>query len=351
MVEILPLLAVTLLLEQIMAYSPGIPTLIREQLRTSHVEHLPAVEPHSRLVLPVRLLQAGPDLLLAGVHLAQPVLARARIVRATDPPLAQERQIVLEEMQEVGAGHGAAGEEVRAHPAVVKVVRRVPVREDVHEQPPAGLQRAADLPHQQRVVLHVLEQLDADHPVVRARWELVAHHIARDDLQIREPFPLGLALDVDPLRPRVGERGDVGLRESLRQVQARAAPSATQVQDFLSVRQARFLDVRLQHGDLRLRQRLGASRIQARRVLHPGSQTRLQHRRADFVVLGIGLVRLDSDWPGPQRRDVCHLAFVCSGQGLGFDQLCTLSKLSPDPEPDHAAWQPAVVDKILWGEM
>ena len=299
-----PSLSLILLLKQIMAYSPSIPTLIRKQLCTSHVKYLPAIKPHRRLLLPIRLLQPRPNLLLTPIHLIQPILARSRIVRTTDPPLRAQRQVILEEMQQVRARHRPAREEMLAHPACFEVVRGVSVRKDMHEQLTLGLQCMSDLAHQQGVVLHVLEQLDADDPVVLPHRELVGDDIAREDGQILQPFPLRLALDVDPLRPRIRKRGDLGPREPLRKIQTRTAPTTPKIEHLLAVTQPRFVDIRLQHRDLRLRECLAARRVQACRVLHAGAQVGLENGGPHLVVLRIGFGGFDGDGPGAQVRHV-----------------------------------------------
>lgn len=184
-----------------MADTPSLATLPRKQFCTGHIEYLPTSEPPLSLEpFAVRLFQPGPNLRATRVHLAQPILACLRIVLSTDPPLLLEFQVVLEEMQQIRAGHRAAREEVRAHPPALKVVRRIPVREDVHEQLPLGRQRVRDLLHQQLVVLHVLKQLDAHDPVVGLGGKIVRDHVARDDFQILETLRPSLRFDVHPLR-------------------------------------------------------------------------------------------------------------------------------------------------------
>ena len=62
------------LLEQIVRYAPCVSALVRKQLRTRHVEDLPAVVPRCCVFLAVRLDEVRPDFFLAGRHLGQPVL-------------------------------------------------------------------------------------------------------------------------------------------------------------------------------------------------------------------------------------------------------------------------------------
>lgn len=57
-----------------MRYPPSISTLISKELRASHVEDLPSMEPHCCVVLAIGLLQMGPYFSLTIVHLGQPIL-------------------------------------------------------------------------------------------------------------------------------------------------------------------------------------------------------------------------------------------------------------------------------------
>lgn len=66
---------------------------------------------------------------------------------AGNPPLALEVQVFLEEEEQVRRWHGAAGEEVCAHPALFEVVRSVLVGEDVDEELASGLESTRDLGH------------------------------------------------------------------------------------------------------------------------------------------------------------------------------------------------------------
>jgi len=62
------------LLEQVMGDPPCVSSLIRKQLRTCHVEDLPPIVPHGRVLLPIGLGQMRPNILLASSHFGQPVL-------------------------------------------------------------------------------------------------------------------------------------------------------------------------------------------------------------------------------------------------------------------------------------
>lgn len=102
--------------KQVMANTPLLATIPGKQLRARQVEYLPPVEPFQRLLFSIGFLQVWPDLLLCRGHLVEPVIACLRVVLAIDPPLLLDIQVSLEEQQQVGRGHGAAGEEVLGHP-------------------------------------------------------------------------------------------------------------------------------------------------------------------------------------------------------------------------------------------
>lgn len=86
-------------------------------------------------------------------------LTRLSIVLARNPPLGLKLQISLEESEQVGRRHGAAGEEVSAHPALLEVVWSGLVSKDVDKQLSRRLQSSCDLGHEKFIVLHVLEHL------------------------------------------------------------------------------------------------------------------------------------------------------------------------------------------------
>jgi hypothetical protein len=101
---------------------------------------------------------------------------RLRIMHPIHPPLLPQRRILLEEMEQVRRKHRPAREEERTDPPVLEIVRRLLVRENVHEQHSTRLQRTRNLGNEQLVVLHVLEQLDRDYTVKRPGRESLAHH-------------------------------------------------------------------------------------------------------------------------------------------------------------------------------
>lgn len=62
------------------------------------------------------------------------------IVLAANPPLLCQREVFLEVVQQVGARHGATGEEMCAHPPVLEIIRSGFVSEDVHKELPSRFQ-------------------------------------------------------------------------------------------------------------------------------------------------------------------------------------------------------------------
>lgn len=206
-----------------MAHSPLVATIPSKKLRASKVEHLPPIEPLAHTFRPVRLDQMRPNRGLRRRHLRIPVLARLRVVLAVDPPLVLELEIPLEVQQQIGRGHRAAGEEVLRHPAGLEIVGCALVREQVHEELAAGLEQGGDFGEEEFVVLHVLEELDAEDAVVgsllRRAGERVRGDVAGDDLEVFEAGFLRLAVDVLLLRARVGEGGDLAVGEDFGEVE------------------------------------------------------------------------------------------------------------------------------------
>lgn len=64
-------------LEEIVADSPGVSSLEREQLGTRDVEDLPSVVPHSSVLGTIRFGQMWPDFILTLDHFGQPVLRKS----------------------------------------------------------------------------------------------------------------------------------------------------------------------------------------------------------------------------------------------------------------------------------
>ena len=235
------------LLEEVVRHPPSISSLICEQLGASQIEDMPSIEPHRHSVFPVRLFQMRPYLALVFEHLDDPILechlasstwkgeassqvaylASLSIMLPIDPPLLLQLHILLEIVQQVRRRHRAPREKIRAHPTGIEIIRCGSVVEDVNESLPLGLQRPRNLGHEQFIILHVLEELDRDDAIKRLRFELVIHHIARDDLQILQPLFFGLPIDVELLRLRIRESSDLRVGEHFRKVERPWSPSTS----------------------------------------------------------------------------------------------------------------------------
>jgi hypothetical protein len=100
------------------------------------------------------------------IHATKPDFEGLGVVHAVDRPVVDDLEWVAEVEEEVVRGHGAAREEVLAHPVIVarglEVVGEVLVQENVDEEEAALLEPAVDVAHQLLVILHVLEHFDAD---------------------------------------------------------------------------------------------------------------------------------------------------------------------------------------------
>lgn len=95
--------------------------------------------------------------------------------------------------------------------------------ENVHEEFPLGFQQGGDFRHQQGIVLHVLEELDAEHAIEIAfelcRSECEGCDVAGDDFEVREVLLRGEGVDVEFLRAGVGESGYVGFGKAFGEVE------------------------------------------------------------------------------------------------------------------------------------
>ena len=205
-----------------MANAPLLTTIPSKQLSTSKVEYLPPVEPLGNTLLAIRLNKMRPDGGLRSRHLSIPVLASLCVVLAIHPPLLLNLQVPLEIQQQISRRHRATREEVLRHPARLEIVGRALVREQVHEELAAGFQQGGDFGEEQLVVLHVLEELDAEDAVVgaflRGLGEGVGGDIACDDFEILEVVFAGLRVDVLFLGAGVGEGGDLAVGEDFGEV-------------------------------------------------------------------------------------------------------------------------------------
>lgn len=120
---------------------------------------------------------------------------------STDPPLLPHCKLALKVQKEISARHGSSREEMRAHPTILKIIRRRPVSKDVHEQFPSHFQCPCDLGHHEFIILQMLKELDRDDPIKTFRLKLIFDNVSCDDIEIYETFADGLSVDVILLRP------------------------------------------------------------------------------------------------------------------------------------------------------
>ena len=119
---------------------------------------------------------------------------------------------------------------MRRHPAVLEIIRRALVREEMHEELAAGFQQGGDFGQKEFVVLHVLEHLDAEDAVEfsceGSGGEGVGADVAGYDGEVGEVLARGDAVDVLFLGGRVGEGGYGGGGEDLGEVEGEGTPAA-----------------------------------------------------------------------------------------------------------------------------
>ncbi len=232
----------------------------------------------------------------------------ALVVRAVEPPLLLDAQVILEAQQQVGRGHGAAAEEVSRHPVVAvlrrEVIRDQAVREQVYEQLAVVAHPVRDLREQRAIVLHVLEVLDRQHAVEAgvAGGEFIGGHVPDDDLQVGDAARGGALLDEFALPRRVGEPDHLRLAIALGQPQRLRAPAAADIEDALAVHQLGALAVQLEHRVLGMRERVLALREVAAGLLHARAQIGLEEAGRHVVQLAAGGLRV-----GDQRGTVQFL--------------------------------------------
>jgi len=210
-----------------MTNPPRITPIPPKQLRTSKIENLPPIPPRQRPLLTIRLHKPLPNTLLIAQHGRQPILTRLAVVHTANPPLSLNLEVVLEEEKEVRGRHGTPREEMLRHPPAFEIIRCVFVREDVHEEFAAWFQGPAYFGHQQRIVLHVLEELDGEDAVVDFGVEFMVYHVAGYDGQVLEALGGGDGVDVLFLGARVGEAGYAAVGEDFGEVEGEGAPAAT----------------------------------------------------------------------------------------------------------------------------
>lgn len=327
-----------LLGEKIVSDSPLVAAVGSKELGASQVENAEPVESLFALDLLVALLGR---ILSQHLHLIvfplvrilglQPVFARLCVVVAVDPPTVFERHVLLKVLEEVEAGHGSAAEEVLRHPAVVllEMVRRGSMAEDVDEQTRFGpiFEPRSHLLEEQRVVFHVFEHFDAEDAVEGGFGEVVRFDVARVYFEVLESAFGRDRVDVDLLRSRVGQSADARFGIPFGQKERQRTPTASQIQDILTILQPRLFAVRVEHGLLGLIERLPARLVEAARVLDTFAQAAEHETGVDLVVLLVGLVLFDGDLARFERADVLLfdgdvLAKIVFGFGETADALC-----------------------------
>jgi len=241
-----------------MAHEPLVTTVIIKQLGARQIKPTPPCRPHGRRCRTVaaqpsvtrkrteqaagawhsRFLKHGPHDRHVVVLLLQPRVARAPIVPPVHHPRRLEHQVLLEALEQRVAGHGAAGEEVAAHPVVralsFKVVGSARVGEYVDEEEAVRLQKLRHFLQQQLVVLHVLHHLNRHDAVECAAVLVVQLHgcnVARLDGDVGQAVLGGTRFDVNLLGGRVGNHEEGAVRQLLRGEDGEGAPAAAEVQD------------------------------------------------------------------------------------------------------------------------
>jgi hypothetical protein len=134
-------------------------------------------------------------------------------MHTTNPPLPLNLEVVLKEQQKIRTRHRAPREEMLRHPSFFEIIRRILVRENVHKELPTWFERARDFGHEERVVLHVFEELDGEDAVVDLCVEFMVYNVAGDDGEVLEALGSGDGVDVLFLRARVGEAGYAAVGE------------------------------------------------------------------------------------------------------------------------------------------
>ena len=106
-----------------MPNEPLLPFVIAKQLGAGHEEDAPALKPLGGLRVTVGLLEDRHDRISMRVHVFQPRIAGALVVRPVPAVTLLQLQLFLETQRQVVAGHDAAGKEMPAHPVVFALVK------------------------------------------------------------------------------------------------------------------------------------------------------------------------------------------------------------------------------------
>ena len=110
------------------------------------------------------------------------------------------------------------------------------VGEDVDEDASLGAEPGRDAAQHLLPVVEVLEHLDRDDTVEARRLEVEVVDVGGDDQDpVGDAAALGLGLDPEPLRGRVGDAGDAAARVALSDPEADRAPATAEVEHVLAV--------------------------------------------------------------------------------------------------------------------
>ena len=80
--------------------------------------------------------------------------------------MVHDGKIVRKVKEQIVARHGTSGEEIIAHPTLIKVITKVLVGKNVNKQMPRRLEERVDLVQQVIVILHVLKHFDGHDQIV-----------------------------------------------------------------------------------------------------------------------------------------------------------------------------------------
>ena len=174
-------------------------------------------------------------------------------------------------------GHGPSREEIAGDPVrgvlALKVIGIVPMSEDMHKELTLRLQPSGNPFHQLAVVLHVLEHLHRNGPIIGAGLGgRKSIHVRRNDPYIEEFTTMGFSLDVEALRVGVGNGSDGRVGIMLRHPESQGAPTASKFEDLLPVLEFRALTGEIQHRLLGLGKGRGGGRPIPAAVLQPGAE-------------------------------------------------------------------------------
>ena len=87
-------------------------------------------------------------------------------------------------MQEICTRHRTTCEEMGAHPAILEIIRRIFMVEDMNKALPLWLQGPCDFGKKKFVILHVFEEFDRYYSVIDRRFKLVSYYVPCDNIEV-----------------------------------------------------------------------------------------------------------------------------------------------------------------------